>query len=309
MNATLKHLHVPNHHDWHLCHNASTMSQSDDHNQSPPSISTLPEGAYTATRDGHRVHYLDIGKGEQVFVFLHGSGPGASGHSNFKFNYPDLAKAGHRVIVIDHIGYGLSDKPTDVEYHLDVFVGAVMDVLDHLKITSFVPIGNSLGGAVAIKITLDYPERVSRLILMAPGGVEEKESYFTMPGMQAMAKFFTGQDKSAAGLKKVLEELVHNKQHITAELVEERAQVFAAQHAGVIATMQVPNMTTRLPEIKCPVLVFWGANERFMPLGGALTLARSCASSQVLIQSKCGHWYMVEFARDFNRRCLEFLGA
>jgi 4,5:9,10-diseco-3-hydroxy-5,9,17-trioxoandrosta-1(10),2-diene-4-oate hydrolase len=226
-------------------------------------ISALPEGAYMRTADGHRMHYLDQGKGDCAVVFLHGSGPGASGHSNFKFNYPELLKAGHRVIVIDHVGYGRSDKPTKVDYHLDFFVGAVMEVLDHLSVKSFVPIGNSLGGAIAIKMTLDHPKRVPGLILMAPGGVEEKERYFTMPGMQVMAKFFGSLSEesppTAKELKKVLEELVHEKHHVNDELVEERLQVFRTQHAGVITTMQVPNMCSRLAEIQCPVLGFWGA--------------------------------------------------
>ena len=48
----------------------------------------LPEDKYADCANGYRIHYIDQGEGE-VVVFLHGSGPGASGHSNFKGNYPD----------------------------------------------------------------------------------------------------------------------------------------------------------------------------------------------------------------------------
>ena len=69
----------------------------------------LPEGHYAQCENGYRMHYLDEGEGE-VVVFLHGSGPGASGHSNFKGNYPALVAAGYRCIVPDHIGYSVSDR-------------------------------------------------------------------------------------------------------------------------------------------------------------------------------------------------------
>ena len=71
----------------------------------------LPEGNYADCANGYRIHYLDEGDGEAV-VFLHGSGPGASGYSNFKGNYRHLVAAGYRCIIPDHIGYGFSDKPS-----------------------------------------------------------------------------------------------------------------------------------------------------------------------------------------------------
>ncbi|MBN7822839.1 alpha/beta fold hydrolase, partial [Bowmanella yangjiangensis] len=77
-------------------------------------------GQYITLQDGLRLHYLDQGAGQPV-VFIHGSGPGASGHSNIKQNYPQLAAAGHRVIVPDLPGYGASDKP-ETQYTLDFFV-------------------------------------------------------------------------------------------------------------------------------------------------------------------------------------------
>lgn len=292
------------------------MAQTTSSSKTPAPITALPEGNYVTTRDGHRIHYWDEGESKSPpLVFLHGSGPGASGYSNFKTNYPELLKSGYRVVLVDHIGYGRSDKPTDATYHLDFFVGVLMDVLEHLGITSFVPIGNSLGGAIAIKMALDYPQRVSKMILLAPGGIEEKEHYFTMPGIQAMGRFFTSladpdaPAPDAPGLRSVLEELVFDPKYVTAELVEERLQVFRHQHAGVMTTMQVPNMKERLGEIQCPVLAFWGANERFMPLGGALTLASGCTHSSVILRSECGHWYMVEYSADFNHHCATFLAA
>jgi len=271
------------------------------------SASLLPEGRYISIREGYRMHCLEQGSGEAV-VFLHGSGPGASGHSNFKQNYPFLAEHGFWTIIPDHIGYGFSDKPDDVEYHIDFFVSAIIQVLDELGVEQFVPVGNSLGGAIALKMALDYPQRIPKMILMAPGGVEEQASYFEMPGMAAMRDFFMGggevTEESMTGL---LRHLVYEPVHITPELVRERKQVYDLQNTQVITTMKVPNMESRLPEISCPVLAFWGVNEGFMPLSGILKLAQGCPNIQLVVQSRCGHWVMVEHRDTFNQTCLNFL--
>ena len=267
-------------------------------------ITALPEGDYFSTTAGHRIHFQDLGSGEPV-VFIHGSGPGASGHSNFKGNYPWLRDQGYRVIVPDLPGFGRSDKPDDVEYHIDFFVSSLLQTLDSLGVQRFTPIGNSLGGAVALQLALTHPERLSKLILMAPGGLEQQAAYFEMPGMQAMREFYTGGGEG--DMRQLLKNLVHDPQHISSELVAERSEVFATQNAQVITTMRVPEVTDRLGEISCPVLAFWGINERFMPLSGILKLAGGCADIRVVVQSACGHWVMVEHAGLFNRSCLDFL--
>src|SRR5690606_35970953 len=137
----------------------------------------LPEGKYADLPNGHRIHYQDLGQGP-VVVFLHGSGSGASGHSNFKGNYPQLVENGYLVIVPDLIGYGYSDKPDDVDYPLDFFVECVKQTLDQIGVDRYSLVGNSLGGAIAIKYALDYPDNVEKLVLMAPGGVDDQPDYF-----------------------------------------------------------------------------------------------------------------------------------
>ena len=149
------------------------------------------QGHFVTLPDGLQLRYVDIsgkdgGNGEPV-VFIHGSGPGASGHSNFKQNYPVIAEAGYRIIVPDLPGYGTSDKP-DTLYTLDFFTAALSGLLDALDIQRCVLVGNSLGGAIAIKLALDQPQRVSRLVLMAPGGLMEKEQYYLqMEGIQKLS--------------------------------------------------------------------------------------------------------------------------
>lgn len=273
---------------------------------SSTSPAALPAGQTITTPDGLRLHYLDTGTGEPV-VFIHGSGPGASGHSNFKHNAPAFAAAGFRAVVVDLPGYGQSSKPADVEYTLDFFVAALRAQLLALELPRCVLVGNSLGGAIALKYALDYPEHVSRLVMMAPGGVEDRETYFRMEGIEKMVSLFTGGHMNPDTMRQLLQLLVHDATLVTDALVDERMAVCKEQPREVLATMQVPNLTGRLGEIACPVLGFWGTEDRFNPAGGALKFLQGCRDARFVLINRCGHWVMVEHSEYFNRECLAFL--
>ena len=270
-------------------------------------MGALPQGRFVTLPDGLRLHYIEAGEGEPV-VFIHGSGPGASGHSNFKQNYPVFESAGYRVIVPDLPGYGASDKP-ETAYTLDFFVNALSGLLDALDIQRCVLVGNSLGGAIALKMALDQPKRVSRLVLMAPGGLMEKEQYYLqMEGIQKMgAAFANGELNDADGMRRLLSLQLFDASLISDETVTERVAVVKEQPRCVLTTMQVPNMAARLGELSCPILGFWGMNDKFCPSSGAQTMLEACRNIRFVMLSECGHWVMVEHRELFNRTCLDFL--
>ena len=270
----------------------------------------LPEGHYADCANGQRIHYLDEGpaKGE-IVVYLHGSGPGASGYSNFKGNYPSLVAAGYRCIIPDLIGYGFSDKPTDVDHPLSFFVECIQQTLDCAGVERCTLIGNSLGGAVALGLALDDPQRVEKLVLMAPGGLSELPEYQAMPGMQKVFKVFgSGEPVTPAVMKDLFATgLMYDPKYATDELVAERMQIMQIMNGHVMATMSVPVLTGRLQEIQCPVLGFWGLEEKMMPEGGIMALARNTPHLRLILVSECGHWVMVEHEDMFNRACLDFI--
>jgi 4,5:9,10-diseco-3-hydroxy-5,9,17-trioxoandrosta-1(10),2-diene-4-oate hydrolase len=142
---------------------------------------------------------------------------------------------------------------------------------------------------------------------MAPGGIEDQPAYFTMPGMQIMKEVFTGVPTRESLEKFIKRGLVYDASIVDDELVQERWEVFQTQNTQVITTMKVPNIETRLGEIKVPTLVFWGANENMMPETGIMKLAKGIKHSRVVIVSQCGHWVMVEHREMFNRYTLDFL--
>lgn len=275
---------------------------------SPTHKLPVPEGRYVTLPNGHRIHYLDQGSGP-VVVFLHGSGSGACGHSNFKGNYPALVAAGYRVILPDLLGYGYSDKPDDIEYPLSLFVECVKQTLDAIGVAKATLIGNSLGGAIALGLALEHPQTVEKLVLMAPGGVEDQPDYFKMPAMAFMKEVFMSPEPvTPARLRYFLENaLVYDKSVVDDELVAERHALMLTQNPQVVKTMKVPNMTERLGEIGCPALGFWGINEKMMPETGILKLAKGIPNLRMITVPNCGHWVMVEHREFFNRTTIDFL--
>ncbi len=267
----------------------------------------VPEGKYADIGDGLKMHYHDEGRGEPV-LFLHGSGPGASGWSNFRRNYPYLAERGFRTLVPDTLGFGYSSKPENVDYTLDFLGGAVARFLDAVGVDKVAVVGNSHGGALSIKLALDHPDRVSKLVLMAPGGLEERETYMKMEGIRTMMKVFLAPEGiTREGMRTVFGHQLYDPTQITEEILDERCAIAPMQPKKVLTSMQVPHLAPRLKEIKAPVLGFWGVNDKFCPVSGAATIANECANARVITLSRCGHWVMVEHTELFNRMTLDFL--
>ncbi len=267
----------------------------------------VPEGAFITTPAGVRVHYHTWGEGPAV-LFLHGSGPGASGWSNFADNARYLAERGLRAIVPDLPGYGLSDKPEHTAYEFPFLAESVMALMDALAIELFAVVGNSMGGALSIYLALEHPGRVERLLLMAPGGLESRHTYMQMRGIRTMlAAVFDPGGLSLDAMHRIFKLQVFDPKNFDPSVIERRYAVAKTQPLQVFKTLRVPNLVSRLGDLKCPVFGLWGLNDNFCPVSGADTLARGCPDARVMTLSSCGHWVMVEKAALFNRLSADFL--
>jgi 4,5:9,10-diseco-3-hydroxy-5,9,17-trioxoandrosta-1(10),2-diene-4-oate hydrolase len=273
---------------------------------SHPHPSSPPRGQTIKLLQGYEMHYLEEGSGSPV-VFVHGSGPGVSAYSNFFPNYKVIAAGGYRAVMPDMIGFGWSSKPTGIDYTLDLFVQTLLECLDQLEIGRCVLVGNSLGGAVSIKIAIDHPERVEKLILMGPGGIESRETYFKMAGIQKMVSQFTGAGFDREGLRGMLRLLAYDPKFVTEELVEMRFNVLQTQPKEVLARMMIPDQSPQLAKIRCPVLGFWGVEDQFCPASGYEKILHAVADGRFVMYSRVGHWAMIERAAQFNHDVLEFL--
>lgn len=248
-----------------------------------------------------------LGEGPPV-AFLHGSGPGASGPSNFLDNGRAIAAAGYQAILLDSVGYGRSSKPVDRPYTLSFMAGCAARALQALGHARYTLVGNSQGGAQAIRLALDHPDRVEKLVLMAPGGLETRETYMELAGIRSMMRCLYGPEGiTEDGMRKLFGKQLFDASRLSDAIVRDRTAAALDQPMHVFKTMVVDDQSERLPEIRCPVLGMWGMNDVFCPPSGAVKLATQVPDCRVVLFNRCGHWVMVEHRERFDRLLRDFL--
>ena len=120
-----------------------------------------------------KMAYMDIQPEKpngKTVVLLHGKNFNGA---YWKTTVEALAKEGYRVIVPDQIGFGKSSKPTGYQFTFQQLAQNTKAVLDELKIDKIYLLGHSMGGMIATRFTLMYPETVEKLILENPLGLED----------------------------------------------------------------------------------------------------------------------------------------
>jgi 4,5:9,10-diseco-3-hydroxy-5,9,17-trioxoandrosta-1(10),2-diene-4-oate hydrolase len=144
---------------------------------------------HTVTVAGTPIFFAEAGEGPSV-VMLHGGGPGASGVSNYSRNIDALAEH-FRVIVPDMPGYGRSGKGVDQSDPFGYLAGMIRGLLDELGLATAHLVGNSYGGAAALRLALDTPQRVGKLVLMGPGGIGTTRGAPTA-GLKSLLSYYGG---------------------------------------------------------------------------------------------------------------------
>src|SRR5437016_2906928 len=118
------------------------------------------------TYEGYRLSYDEYGSGSRPLVLIHGL---LMNKHMFERLGPVLANAGHRVIAIDLLGHGRSDRPEDLQrYSMPLFAYQVNALLDHLELERAVIGGTSLGANVSLEMAVRFPERVQALFVEMP---------------------------------------------------------------------------------------------------------------------------------------------
>ena len=272
----------------------------------------------TITAGRFTLHYNESGAdlpGTPV-LFLHGSGPGVSGWSNFAGNFAAFA-AKRRTIILDMPGFGRSPAlKWDAAYPV-VAAESVDALLDALGIDQADIVGNSMGGNVACETALAYPNRVRKMALMGPGGLAEN-LFAPNPSEGSRRLFEFLQKPTREGMVAWVDTMVGNRKVVSDELIDTR--LAAALEPGAISqTMEIfgsifnPEFRTaplwaRAEQIKQETLLIWGRDDRMLPYEGAHFAFRHLPNAELHVFSKCGHWAMIEQRTAFNRIVLEYFG-
>ena len=273
---------------------------------------------HTVTVNGKPIFVAETGSGSAV-VMLHGGGPGASGVSNYSRNIDALAQH-FRVIVPDMPGYGRSVKGVDQADPFGYLADMIRGLLDELGIDTAHLIGNSYGGAAALRLALDTPHRVDKLVLMGPGGIGTTRGVPTA-GLKSLLSYYGGDGPSREKLENFIRTyLVYDGASVPDELIDLRYQ--ASIDPDVVAnpplrrpsglrTLWRMDLTrdSRLKRLQTPTLVLWGRDDKVNRPAGGPMLLNAMPNAELVMTSHTGHWMQWERAELFNQLVTEFLSA
>ncbi|MEB3021118.1 alpha/beta fold hydrolase [[Mycobacterium] crassicus] len=270
---------------------------------------------------GRPIFVTEAGSGPAV-VLLHGGGPGATGVSNYSRNIDALAQ-NFRVIVPDMPGYGGSAKHVDQADPFGCLATAMLGLLDALGIDTAHLVGNSYGGACALRLAMDSPARVGKLVLMGPGGIGTTRGAPT-EGLKKLLAYYGGDGPSRAKLETFIRTyLVYDGASVPDELIDLRYAASIDPEVVANPPLRRPSGPTalrtlwrmdltrdkRLAKLDIPTLVLWGRDDKVnRPAGGPL-LVNLMPNADLVMTARTGHWMQWERAELFNRIVTEFLAS
>lgn len=269
-----------------------------------------PEIGATADANGIKTNYLEAGKGDPV-VLIHGSGPGVTSYANWRVVLPALAE-NFRVLAPDMVGFGFTERPANIEYGLQTWADQVVGLMDTLELPTAHMVGNSFGGAIALRIATQHPDRVGKLVLMGSMGVP-------FPITEGLERVW-GYEPSFENMRKVLDVFAYSRDLVNDELAEVRyrgsiqpgfqesfAAMFPAPRQRWVEAMCTPeDEIRRLPH---RTLIVHGREDQVIPVQTSLRLMELIDNADLSVFSHCGHWSMIERTEDFNRSVSEFFSG
>lgn len=252
------------------------------------------------------IHYNEAGTGHPI-LFLHGTGPGATGWSNFHQNI-DLANK-YRMLMVDFPGWGRSSELKPGGPQVNALADAIVAMMDALEIPQASFVGNSMGGAMALEVLCRAPERISHLItmgsgvlappLMSPGGLSQ--------GLKVLAE--TYRDPSPENFRRLVEVMVFDASYATDELMRQRSEAALANPAHLVNWLEGwaswrpsmnPQLIPTLMHTDTPCLFIHGRDDRTIHWESSLRAAGLAPNARMVLLNRCGHWAQLEHTEEFN---------
>lgn len=233
-------------------------------------------------------------------LFLHGSGPGATGESNWKAVLEDMGDE-YRCLAPDVIGYGDSTHPDPPPQGIIPFtqvrVDSLLGLLDVLGIERASLVGNSMGGLISLSIVRQAPERINKIVLMGSGGAPLPPG----PGLAALIGFYGNPTTDA--MVNVIQTMIYDPDQFGDELETiaavrtpraTRADVRRSHEATF--DLSVPWVITdeELAAIVQDVLVIHGREDQMLNFADSLYFFERIPNARLYGIGKCGHWTQIE---------------
>ncbi len=270
-----------------------------------------------ATVDGIRMHYQEFGEPTAPpMILIHGY---TASLFVWRSAAPMLAELGYRVIALDLVGFGYSEKPRWFEYSIGAQAHMVAGLMDRLGIGRADMVGSSYGGAVALTLALDNGERIDKLILSDAVCNDKPKQHplLRLAEMPLVGELIT---PFVVDSKRFLRRRMHgtiapsNHHLITTDRIDSviRPLVAADAHHSVLATSRnwrANRIEADAHLIGHPTLIIWGEHDHVIPIECGHTLHREIRYSQMVVVRDCGHVPQEEKPEIFTSLIERFLDS
>lgn len=263
--------------------------------------------------DSLNVHYRDEGNPADTLpvVLIHGTS--SSLHT---FNaWTEALKGQHRVVRLDLPGFGLTGPFVGHDYSIEHYVSFVRDFLAARGIKKCVLAGNSLGGQIAYRFTIQYPNLVDKLILIDAAGYplvsQQIPIGFRIARIPVLNKLITFITPRSV-VKASVENVYADKAKVTEALVDRyfNLTLRAGNRQALADRLTVPLDSSSLRLIKTiqqPTLVLWGEQDRLIPVSNAYRFHQDLPNDTLVILKNAGHVPMEESPTESLKAVLSFL--
>ena len=284
----------------------------------PERPASFPRAAYTDA-GGIDTFHLEAGQGDPVLL-LHGLG--ATNASML----PTLFDLGgdRRVVAPDLPGFGDSSKPIR-SYDAAFFARWTLALMTELGIERADLIGNSMGGRVAIEVGLMAPERVRRLVLLAPAPAFIRRRQFVrvvriLRPELALVPVYVPHRRVVAGIRSMFSRPDRLADSWYEAAADEFVRIFNTPRGRIAffsAARQIyleepwgdTGFWDRLPELSVPSLFVWGERDRLVPAAFARHVEKALPAATSVMLEDCGHVPQYELPERTHRLVREFLAS
>lgn len=272
------------------------------------------EGTHrVVTTADYDIQINDAGAGHPI-IMIHGTGPGATGWSNFEANVQELG-AKYRCIAVTMPGWGES-SPQDLATGRDQGE-TIRQLMDALDIEKAAFIGNSMGGGVATVMATRHPERVTHMITMGAGiwGPAVVGPTGLSEGLRALWAAY--EEPTPANFKQLVSVMCFDPAFATDELAKERAELAASRPEHLRNWLDLMSAgrgadgfveaAAKLPETTVPTLLIHGRDDRTVHFELSLRALSLIPQARLVLLNRCGHWAQLEHAATFNHMVDDFI--
>ncbi len=275
----------------------------------------MPQNSSTIVLGGHNHRYFDTGGKGPTLLLLHG----ISCSLDFFEQVIPLLSRSFRVLALDLLGFGGSDKPKQAPYSLQLYASLIREFLKKTRTPEsreVFAVGHSMGGKYLLATELLYPGIIDKLVLSNTDGFTELPGWvrgISLPGVkQVLKKIFTSETVASKAFATAFD----NPRRVESASYTKNLTVSRDKHA--IETVMALNRNFRqldlfrtglrqqLVKLNIPVLILWGDHDQYISPSVARIAHNEIPGSELYIFKNCGHAPMLEYPEAFSSKVTRF---